>query len=280
MADEHDLLPEEEPVAEDEPVGELDAHEPGDAVETYADEPESEPDDDLDVEEAWATESGTDSGIEARDDDVTGEMRDEPDTAVEPASLDETERLRPLRADRFRRGLRMQISMLPLALFLLALGGFLIARRQEVDGLPDLADLTLVIGAILMLAFTLVFRALLFGRRERGLLLAGLWVWLTAGAAGVVIYGIEQHPDLADWWPLVLVSLGLTFFMTFLVERTHDTRLVLLSMISLVAAGAAFWAITGDINEKNLEDVIDYWPLLLSVVGIGFLPVALRRRAG
>src|SRR5512133_3483717 len=52
---------------------------------------------------------------------------------------DENERLRQPRAQTFRRRIRNQVSMLPLALSLLALGGYLIAREREVEGLPDIS---------------------------------------------------------------------------------------------------------------------------------------------
>lgn len=214
-------------------------------------------------------------------------VSDEPSAAVplparaasDPAALDEDERLRQPRAQRFRRRLRTQISMLPLALALIALGLYLSARAFKVEGLPDISDRTLALGFGGVLAFTAVFHALVFGRRERGLLFVGLLAWVTAGLIyGLVTY-IEAEPDPAEWWPIALVALGVTFFLTYLIERGHERPLVLLAVLTLVAAGAAFAVTGGAIEQRLLDRAAEYWPLLLSVLGLGLLPLAFRRRA-
>jgi hypothetical protein len=129
-------------------------------------------------------------------------------------------------------------------------------------------------------AFTFIFHALLSGRRERGLLFLGLWVWITAGMVFVVVYGIDEPFDVTKWWPLLLWSLGLTLLFTYLLERTHDVRLVLLSMVILVAGATAYWVTSGQIGKSSLDKAAKYWPLLLSVIGVGLLPLAFRRRTG
>jgi hypothetical protein len=209
---------------------------------------------------------------------------DESDMAAPPgtglADVDEEDRLRQPRAQLFRRRLRNQINMLPLALYVLALGGFLLARQQDVAGLPDLSALAISVISVLVLASTLVFRSLLGGRQERGLLMLGLWVWIAAGMLLALVYGIEPEPDAKEWWPLILGSLGATFIVMYPVERTHDTRLIWLGIVTLVAGGVAY-AMTSDlINERDFKDAADYWPLLLAVIGVGVLPLAFRRRTG
>ena len=196
----------------------------------------------------------------------------------EPSAVGEEERLRQPRAQSFRRRLRNQISMLPLALFLLGLGGYLIAREQDVDGLPDLTTPELAGFAVLVAAFTAVFHALLFGRRERGLLFVGLWVWATAGAVALVLYGVDAQATATEWWPLLLWTLSLTLVLTYLVERAHDIRLVLLSSVILVAGITAYLVTSNRIDQDLLDSAADYWPLLFSVVGVALLPLAFRRR--
>jgi hypothetical protein len=208
------------------------------------------------------------------------EERDQHQVEAGPSAFDEGERLRQPRALIFRRRLQNQIRVLPLALFLLALGVFLIARYEHVKGLPDLSTLALLEIGILVAAFTCVFHALLSGRRERGLLFLGLWVWITAGMVFVVVYGIDDPFDVTKWWPLLLWSLGLTLLFTYLLERTHDVRLVLLSTVVLVAGGTAYWITSGQIGKSSLDKAAKYWPLLLSVIGVGLLPLAFRRRTG
>lgn len=188
------------------------------------------------------------------------------------------DRLRGPRAQTFRRRLRDQVSMLPLALWLLALGAFLLAREHEVAGLPDLSTLALGELSVLAVATTMVVHALLSGRRERGLLFLGLWIWVTAGMVTALVYGLDDKPDAAEWWPLGLWSLGITFLLTYILDRTHDARLVLLSTVILVM-GLTAYAVTSDqIGQSILDHAADYWPLLFTVLGVILLPLAFRRR--
>ncbi len=195
-----------------------------------------------------------------------------------PPIVDSEDRVRPPRARRFRRTLRNQIGMLPLALGLLALGAYLIARAQDMQGLPVLSSAELAGLGVLVLGFTAFFHALLFGRRERGLLFLGLWIGVTAGALAALVYGLDATPDATVWWPLLLWSTALALVLTYLVERTHDARLVLLSMIALVAGTAAYMVTSERISADVLDEAASYWPLLLTVIGVGVLPVAFQRR--
>lgn len=226
-------------------------------------------------DDAWQTDA------EATAEDAYAALPPVPpaqDVPVEPSALDESERLRQPRAHAFRRRLQTQVGMLPLALALIALGVFLSARAFEVEGLPDISDTRLALGIGGVLAFTAVFHSLVFGRRERGLLFFGLLVWVTAGLIYGLIALVEPEPDAAEWWPLVLVSLGATCLLTFALERAHDVRLVLLGVLALVAAGTALLVTHGLIEQSLLDRAADYWPLLVSALGIGLLPLAFRRR--
>ncbi len=218
--------------------------------------------------------------LEAADDAYAAPPPEPParERTGELSALDETERLRQPRALAFRRRLRTQISMLPLALALIALGVFLSARAFEVEGLPEISDTTLALGFGGVLAFTAVFHSLVFGRRERGLLFFGLLVWVTAGLIYGLITFVEAEPDAAEWWPVLLVSLGITCLLTFALERGHDVRLILLSVLALVAAGTALIVTHGLLEQDWLDQAADYWPLLLVALGIGLLPLAFRRR--
>ena len=198
--------------------------------------------------------------------------------AAEPSELGEGERLRQPRAQSFRRRLANQVSMLPLALYLLAMGAYLIADKQQVDGLPDLDSPALIGGLVLAVAASMMLHSLVFGRRERGLLFVGLTIWVTAGAVGLLVASKADAPDATEWWPILLVALGVALLLTYLVERAHDTRLVLLSIMTFVAGGVAFWTTLGNADLDRLDNAADYWPLLLAVLGVGLLPLAFRRR--
>jgi hypothetical protein len=244
---------------------------PGDSDELEAtDEP-------LDAEEIYRVVSEA----EAAEQEMPGMgQADASSTAtVEPSALGDTERLRQPRAQGFRRRLRTQIGMLPLAVFLLALGGYLIARRLDVKGIPDFSTVALWGGSVLALAFAAVFHALVFGRRESGLLFAGLLIWITAGLAALLILGIDEQAQATQWWPLLLVALSVTFLVTYLIERVHDVRLVLASILTLVAGATAYLVTSGRVDNQLLDRAADYWPLLLAVIGVGLLPLAFHRRA-
>lgn len=204
-----------------------------------------------------------------------------PDAGDEPESapvVDDEDRLRQPRAGRFRRTLRNQLGMLPLALLMIALGAYLIARGQDVSGLPDLSDSAIAVIAVLTVGFTAVFYAFLFGRRERGLLFVGLWILTTAGLITALVYGLDEDPSVREWWPLLLWSLGFALVFTYVVERTHDVRLLLLSVMALVAGTTAYLVSSEQLDNDALRDAADYWPLLLAVAGVGLLPLVFRRR--
>ncbi|MEW6580841.1 MAG: hypothetical protein AB1435_16825 [Chloroflexota bacterium] len=259
-------------------------------------------DQELEALEAYATEDDAyreDEGGVALD-EALGALPDEPvlpeevfaaqpraETGAERAeaeragatigTLDQAERLRPPRAQSFRRRLRHQVGMLPLALLLIALGAYLLAREHDLAEVPDFSTLALAELIVLGVGFTFIFHALLFGRRERGLLFLGLYVWITTGVIGVIAYGIDLQPEAREWWPALLWSLGLTLLVTFLLERAHDARLVLLAVLVTVAGSVAYWVTSGEADAQLLDDVADYWPLLLAVLGVGLLPAAFRR---
>lgn len=204
----------------------------------------------------------------------------QPDAAEsgEPSTIDESERLRQPRAQTFRRRLRNQISLLPVAIYLMLLGAYLLGRHQELEGLPEFDDLTLVTAGVLVLGFSAVVHALLFGRRERGLLFVGALIWATAGAVAGLL-SIEESPDFAEWWPVFPAALAVALLLTYLIERWHDGRLMYLSLLMLVIAGTSYAVTSGELTNDWIDDAGEYWPLLLVVLGVGLLPVAFRRQA-
>lgn len=293
-ADDQDALPEDESAADDAARLEVadvsapavDGEFPLLSLEAFDDELEAlaaySDDDDADAEAGTYGDAemppGAD-GDEVYPAALAGLVPDFGAVAETPAVGDE-DQLRTPRAQRFRRGLRNQIGMLPLALYLLALGGFLLARGQKVSGLPDFSDTLLIVSAVLAFGFTLVFHALVAGRRERGVLFAGAWLLVTVGLIAVLILGIDDEPDARKWWPLLVWSLSPALLLTYLIERTHDARLILLSVMALVAGTTAYLVTSDQVAADRLDQVAEYWPLLLSLLGIGLLPLVFHRRVG
>jgi hypothetical protein len=64
------------------------------------------------------------------------------------------------------------------------------------------------------------------------------------------------------------------------IERTHDARLLWLGIICFVAAIVAYGFTSEIIDETAFTDIVDYWPLLLSLAAIGIVPLVFRRRPG
>ncbi len=285
MADERDYDPEvegldsESPLpAEDAPVEEV----PLRSTEEF--EQELKALDDYEEYPAEDAEVGPDDAEAAPEQDNAASLASlyplPADEEAVPSPLTEQERLRQPRAQTFRRGLRNQIGMLPLALYGLALGAYLIARRRDVEGLPDLSRQAEIGISVLALAFTAVFHALLSGRRERGLLFFGVYVGVTAAVGAGIVYGLDEVLDMREWWPLLVWSLGLALVITALIERTHDPRLLLLGTLSLVAGLAAYGMSSEGIHGEWIDRAADYWPILLAIVGLGLLPSAFRSRSG
>ena len=288
MSDEREWPPEDEEPSES---GELEAgddevFEPEDALEETYEDRVAAPEDVLDAPpDDWADETDeVDSAID--DVEISSaipympEDSEDAESGAESTAVGEGERLRQPRAQSFRRRLANQISMLPLALYLLAMGGYLIADKQNVNGLPDLDAPALIGGLVLAVAASMMLHSLVFGRRERGLLFVGLTVWVTASAVGLLVASMEETPEPGEWWPILLIALGVSLLLTYLIERVHDGRLVLLSLFMFVASGVAFWTTLGNTDLDRLDNAADYWPLLLAVLGIGLLPLAFRRRTG
>jgi hypothetical protein len=176
---------------------------------------------------------------------------------------------------RQRRGGRLAIF--PLALGLIVLGGLLLASKY-VEGLNFEIDFTrglVVLSGALVLTF--MFRFFLSGRRERGLFFLAVVLIMWGVVLAMAVLGDEQFP-LAEFWPLVLAGIGVAFFFTFLFERTHQGGLVLPGIMLMFASGIALAVMLDVIGDSTQEIINDYWPLLLTLIGIVLLPNTLVRK--
>lgn len=253
----------------DDALEELEAYEPAADDETDDEHDAAGEDGDDDFAEDDA-DSAAEGAAVAGDGDESG--------ADELETVDEEDRLRGPRAEMFRRRRQNRIAFLPLALYLIGLGIFLIAREQEVENLPDPSALELGALSVLAGAFTMIFHSFLAGRRERGLLFTGLWLGATVGLITALVYAVDDQPDAVEWWPLLLGGVGITLLINFVIEANHDMRLIWVAVICLLAAVIAY-AFTSDVfDEDQFSTIADYWPLLVSVIGIGLVPLVFRRQ--
>ncbi len=257
----------------DDALEELEAYEP-----PADDETNAEADDDHDA-------AGADDGDEFAEDAANSAVeraaaagdRNE-SGADELETVDEEDRLRGPRAEMFRRRRQNRIAFLPLALYLIGLGIFLIAREQEVEHLPDPSTLELGALSVLAGAFTMIFHSFLAGRRERGLLFTGLWLGATVSLIAALVYIVDDQPDAVEWWPLLLGGVGITLLINYVIEANHDVRLIWVAVICLLAAVIAYAFTSNVFDEDRFSTIADYWPLLVSVIGIGLVPLVFRRQ--
>jgi len=78
---------------------------------------------------------------------------------------------------------------------------------------------------------------------------------------------------------LALATVGMALFITFLFERSHQIGLVFPGIILLFASGVAFAVSLDVIDQKVLDIVADYWPLVLAFIGLTLFPSAVQRRS-
>lgn len=173
----------------------------------------------------------------------------------------------------YRQAARGRIVTFPFALGLILLGVLLLAA-PEIEGF----DITLPVALMIMAAafvLTNLFRFFASGRRERGL----YFLALVLISFGVVLAVIVNIPDAnaSEWWPLVLVGISLSYFLTFTFERQHETGLVGVGLLVMIAAVAALMVTAGVIPQDILDTAKDYWPLLIAFLGVTLIPLAFRR---
>ncbi len=200
---------------------------------------------------------------------------DEDENEPESAVMDDVSRVNELLSVPIRQKHSNRLAIFPLAMGFITLGGLLLAedRIEELDvTLP--AATVIIVGALVL---TYIFRFFTSGRRERGLffLATVMMVW------GIVIALTVLNSDefeIAEFWPLILAGIGVAFFFTFLLERTHQVGLVFPGIILMFASAVAFAVTLEVINQSMLDTIADYWPLVIAFVGLTLLPTALQDR--
>ncbi|MFP4322007.1 MAG: hypothetical protein ACLFTK_06095 [Anaerolineales bacterium] len=171
---------------------------------------------------------------------------------------------------------RGRIIALPFALGFILLGGLLLAENQLTSFEVTPAIAGLILGAGLVLTF--LFRFFASRRQERGLLFLALS--LLGIAAVVGLFSIAPSTfNLAEWYPLLFLSISLALVVTFLLDRQSERGILGVAALFVVMGGAAFLVSFDIIPQDILQQIADYWPLLIALLGITLVPVALRRSA-
>lgn len=182
-------------------------------------------------------------------------------------------RVRELMQETVRQKRGSRLAIFPLAMGFIALGSLLLAEGR-VEGLevsPGAATVILI-GALVL---TYMFRFFISGRRERGLFFLAVVIICWGGVVALSSIDNETFP-LEEFWPLTLAGVGVALFLTFLFERSHQAGLIFPGIILLFASGIAFLITLDIVEQPVLDTVADYWPLVISFIGLTLLPAALQ----
>jgi hypothetical protein len=205
-----------------------------------------------------------------------GSIEGGPESPGQNASLNpddanaDSDLVRPPRAVQFRVQRRAQFSTFLPALLLIVAGVALIAR-------PDILNRAWIVPAVLgAIAVSLLLRFVFNGRRERGLFFLTVLLLLLMGLGAAAASNLI---DVALGWPLIILAPGLAILLTFILERNHDRALVLPGLMLMVAGGVLLPFTSGLIDPGILSVVALYWPVLLLLLALAFLPRAIRDRS-
>ena len=170
---------------------------------------------------------------------------------------------------------RGQLASVIPALWLMGLGAWLTFTLATTRTAPNTILLILVIA--LGLGLTLLARWLTSHRWARGSLFFGLVCLLFSG----LFFYVNQPNALsiASTWPLFIAALGLAMLITRILTPSAQSRLMLPSLI-LIIAGVAGTVITmGLLASKVTVLAASLWPVaLVIIVVIWLFPLVFRQR--
>jgi hypothetical protein len=179
---------------------------------------------------------------------------------------------RPSRVMQYRVQRRAQYSMTLPALLLIGIGGLYVASliAPESIQLTPLMALAAAIGAV---ALGLLARFLINGRRETGVLFISLVLvlWIALGALAVT--GVI---DLMVNWPMAISAVGVAIII--MMAFIHERGLLLPGLALIVAGVTLLMFTTGTVDVASVAQIAQYWPVLLIIVALVFLPSAFRSR--
>ena len=206
-------------------------------------------------------------------DDETYPLNPHQDEAASTESDIDEDVIRTIRSQRTRQKSSSRVAIFPLAMGFIGLGGLLIAQ-DYVDEL----EITFAASTIILLGsliLTYLFRFFTSRRRERGLFFLAMLTITWGSLIALAVVDGETYP-IVEFWPLFFAGVGVSFFFTFIFERSHQVGLVFPGVILLFVSGIAF-LVTLDVIEQETQELVgDYWPLLLAFVGLTLLPSALQ----
>jgi hypothetical protein len=166
------------------------------------------------------------------------------------------------------------------ALLLILLGAFFLLVNIGV--LPALS-ITQLWPGIVVLVGLMFWGGFFFGRQhDAGLAfvgtivaLVGAFFFLFTLRVNLPGYGPVNWSDMGRLWPAFPLIVGIAFVVLWLAGRLRDGGVLFPAAILLIVGLGGFAFTLGDI--PNWRDLLNLWPVLLILLGLGVLIQSLRR---
>jgi hypothetical protein len=166
------------------------------------------------------------------------------------------------------------------ALFLILLGVFFLL--VNFGALPRLSIAQLWPGIIVLVGLMFWGGYLLGRQHDAGLAFVGTIVTLVGAFfflftlhVNIPGYGPVEWSDMGRLWPAFPLIVGVAFVVLWLAGRLRDVGVLFPAAILLIVGLGGFAFTLGDI--PGWQNLLNWWPVLLIVLGLGVLVQSLRR---
>ncbi len=157
-------------------------------------------------------------------------------------------------------------AILP-GLFLIFLGGWFLAQNLKVP-LPQIQNLWPAFPLVFGLA--MLVRYFAEGRREDGLVFIGV----TGALIGAFFFAFTLGPlewgQMGDFWPVFVLIGSAAFFVQWLTQP-RNFGLLVPAVLTLGVGGVFLLANTNVLDQRMVEQVARFWPVLLILAGLSTL---------
>lgn len=92
------------------------------------------------------------------------------------------------------------------------------------------------------------------------------------------VFGRFEWNRMAEWWPGFVLIGGLAFLARFILTGFRDVQALVLGILALIGAVIAFAFSLGFLSRTFARRLLDFWPLILVILGLGMLGRPLLRR--
>ncbi len=129
---------------------------------------------------------------------------------------------------------------------------------------------------ILIAVGVLIFVSVI-GKRDKGSVFFGTFLFLLGAFFLLRNYDIIPYYYVREVWPIILIILGLSFFSVF-IAKPSDWGVLIPALIFLFFGGIFLLRRLHIIYWNVWDNVINYWPLILIIIGGAIIVGALKRK--